>query len=189
MATLTPKAEQALINRRLNVQRHCEAIRQVILAAGDAGISTMEICGLVQLESSTVRKNIHLFSLGHSARNGHKTVLHFATMAQANAFSADPHAHAQRHRPKPKKSSRATSEPAQAPTVLAATHPAVPPSVTITLRALEGQAMRTDKTVVIKAPEPQPRISTKDADLLFSTLQPGNYLKAETWASRHLSAR
>jgi hypothetical protein len=61
--------------------------------------------------------------------------------------------------------------------------------VVIRIKALEGEGIRTDTARYVQAPDPQPRISTQDADFLFTTLKRGNYLKTETWASRYLAAR
>jgi hypothetical protein len=129
--------------------------------------------------------------LGHSVRRGN-TLLHFATSEQAKACRVDPNAHLARHKPKsapPAKSSNKHAAPPAPPMVLAATSPALPAPVVIRIKALQGEGIHTDAATYVQAPAPQPRISTKDADMLFKTLQPGNYLKADTWASRHLAAR
>jgi hypothetical protein len=162
-----------------------EAVRQAIIAAGDEGITTPDIGKIIHRDRKVVRAVIAAGQIGHSARCGN-TLRHFATSSQAKSYSKDPAAHIAKHyrnkrQGKPKAAPQATT--------LAITSPALPPSVRITLKQLEGEAIVPKNLQVVQAAKPQPRISTEDADFLFSTLQPGHYLKAETWASRHLEAR
>lgn len=182
--TLAALASEGNQQKRPSFAQTCETVRQAIIQAGDAGISTPEIAIIVKRDGSVVRHCISACQLGHSARVGNR-LLHFATLAQAKACRAAPEAHKQRHKPK----KRTTAALPTQPTVLAATSPALPAPVRVAIQQLQGQARWGDDMKVIIAPQPQPRISTADAEPVFSSQRPGQYLPASTWASSYLEAR
>jgi NAD(P)H-dependent flavin oxidoreductase YrpB (nitropropane dioxygenase family) len=181
---LAAAAEQSAHPKRPSFAQTCEAVRQAIIQAGDAGITTPEIAAIVKRDNSSVRHCISACQLGHSARFGNR-LLHFATPAQAKAYSAAPEAHQKRHKPKKPAPAAAPT----APTVLAVTSAALPAPVRVAIQQLQGQARWGDDMKVIIAPQPQPRINTAGAEPVFSSMQPLEYLPERTWASSYLEAR